>query len=193
MLPDVAPVLGRSNAAVAASLASPAVPAPLVVAGQATATMLGHEQPDVAVVVSKWVAQSAPLVAIETAPDVDRAKLDAATVVSEGAAQSTPPEVQMEEAAAASGPAGADAAVVASEVDRTGEDTAGGSPGILAVVGRTRRPSPPALLSGATIPLRRASRRSIGWMLGIRRRLCSRLMMLPIVRSGRTLTLGSRP
>ena len=107
-------------------------------------------QSDTAVVVSEGVAQSTPPVAIETALDADRVELDAATVASEEAAQSVPPEVQMEEVAAASGPAGADAAVVAPEVGRMGEDTAGGSPGILVVVGRTRRPSPPALLSGGS-------------------------------------------
>ena len=53
-------------------------------------------------------------------------------MASEGAAQSVPPAVP---------------AAVLGE-GRTEEDTAGGSSGILAVVGRTRRRSPPALLSG---------------------------------------------
>ena len=56
----------------------------------------------------------------------------------------------MREAATASSLVGSDAAVVASEVGQTGEDTAGGSPGVLAVVGRTRRRSPPALLLGGS-------------------------------------------
>ena len=56
----------------------------------------------------------------------------------------------MGEAATASGLVGSDAAVVASEVGRMGEDMAGGSPGVLVVVGRTRRPLPPALLSGGS-------------------------------------------
>ena len=97
MLPDVAPVSGRSDAVVAASLADPTAPVvaptPLVVVEEATVTTSSQEQPDVAVVVSEGVAQSVPPVAIETAPDVDRVELDAATVASEGAAQSTPPEV----------------------------------------------------------------------------------------------------
>ena len=149
---DVAPVLGRSDAVVAASLAGPAVPmvapTPLVVAELATVTMSSQEQPDAAVVVSEGVAQSKPLAAPATAPDADRAELVVAAVVSEGAAQSVPPEVQMGEAATASSPAGSDAAVVASEAGRTGEDMVGGSPGVLAVVERTRRRSSPALLSG---------------------------------------------
>ena len=69
----------------------------------------------------------------------------------------------MEEAAAMSGPAGADVAMVAPEVGQTGEDTAGGSPGILAVVGRTCRSSPPAPLSGGSrSPMR--SEPSLHWM-----------------------------
>ena len=87
VLPDVAPVLGRSIAASLVGLAAPAMaPTPLVVAEQATVTASGQEQPDVAVVVFEGVAQSVPLVATETAPDVDQAELDAAMVASEGAA-----------------------------------------------------------------------------------------------------------
>ena len=44
-------------------------------------------------VVSEGVAQSAPPVAPETAPNVDRAELDAAAVASKGAAHSMTPEV----------------------------------------------------------------------------------------------------
>ena len=74
-----------------------------------------------------------------------------------------PLEVQIGEAATASGPAGSDAAVVASEVGRMGEDMAGGSPGVLVVVGRTRRPLPPALLSeGTNSPAR--SEPTLHWM-----------------------------
>ena len=69
----------------------------------------------------------------------------------------------MGEAATASGPAGSDAAVVASEVGRMGEYKAGGSLGILAVVGRTRRPSPLALLlGGSRSPMR--SEPTLHWM-----------------------------
>ena len=69
----------------------------------------------------------------------------------------------MGEAATASGPAGSDAAVVASEVGCMGEDTTSGSLGILAVVGRTRRPSPPALLfGGSRSPAR--SELTLHWM-----------------------------
>ena len=69
----------------------------------------------------------------------------------------------MEEAAATLGSAGADAAVVAPEVGRMGEDTAGGSSGILAVVGRTHRPYPPALLlGGSRSPMR--SEPTLHWM-----------------------------
>ena len=64
---------------------------------------------------------------------------DTATMASEGAAQSAPPAVQ----------------ATASGVGRTEEDTAGGSPGILVVVERTRRRSPLALLSrGTCSPMR---------------------------------------
>ena len=57
---------------------------------------------------------------------------DTAMMASEGAAQSTPPVVQ----AAVPG------------AGRMDEDTTEGSPGVLAVMERTRRRSPPALLSG---------------------------------------------
>ena len=59
---------------------------------------------------------------------------DAAMVASEGVAQSVQPAAQ----------------VAAPEAGRTGEDTAGGSLGVLAVVERTRRRSPLALLSGGS-------------------------------------------
>ena len=64
---------------------------------------------------------------------------DAAMVASEGVAQSTPPAAQ----------------ATASEVVRMEEDTAGGSPGTVAVVERTRRRSSLALLSrGSLSPTR---------------------------------------
>ena len=85
-------------------------------------------------VMSEGVAQSAPLVAPETAPNVDRAELDAVVVASEGAAQSVPPVAQ----------------TTVLEVGRMEEDMGGGSLGVVAVVERTRRRSPPALLSGGS-------------------------------------------
>ena len=93
-LPDAAPVSGRSGADVVASLASPAVPAvapmPLVVSEQAATTAPSQEWPDAATVVSEGVAQSVPPAAQVTAADAGRAESDAAAVVSEGAAQSVP-------------------------------------------------------------------------------------------------------
>ena len=90
MLPDVAPVLGRSDAIVAASSAGPAAPAvapaPLVVAEQVATTASSQEQSDAAVVVSEGVAHSMPPTAQVTAPDVGRAEVDAAAVASDGAA-----------------------------------------------------------------------------------------------------------
>ena len=59
---------------------------------------------------------------------------DAATVVSEGAAESTPSVAQ----------------AAAPEAGRTGEDTAGGSLGIMAVVERPSGGSPSALVSGGS-------------------------------------------
>ena len=95
-LPDIAPVLGSSDADVATSLAGPAAPAvapvPSVVVDQAAMTVPSREQLDVAAVASEGVAQSVPPVAQVTAPDVGRAESDAAAVASEGAAQSVPPE-----------------------------------------------------------------------------------------------------
>ena len=66
-----------------------------------------------------------------------------------------PSEVQMGEATTASSPAGSDVAVVAFEARRTGEDMVDGSPGVLAVVERTHRRSPLALLSGGSRSLAR--------------------------------------
>ena len=56
----------------------------------------------------------------------------------------------MGEATTTSSPVGSDAAVVASEVDGMGEDTADGPLGVLVVVGSTHRLSPPALLLGGS-------------------------------------------
>ena len=95
-----------------------------------------------------------------------QAQLDAAAVASEGAAQSVPPGAQVEVTATATSLAGLDVAMVASEgvaqsappaaqaaapeAGRMEEDTAGGSPGVMAVVERTSRRSPSALLSGGS-------------------------------------------
>ena len=66
-LADVAPVSGRSGADIAASLAGLAMPVmatvPSVLAELAAATVPSQEQPDIAMVVSEGVAQSAPPVA----------------------------------------------------------------------------------------------------------------------------------
>ena len=86
MLPNVAPISGRSDVDVAALLAGPAAPVPLVVSKEAATTTPSQEQSDAAMVVSKGVAQSEPPVAQVMAPDVGRAESDAATVASEGAA-----------------------------------------------------------------------------------------------------------
>ena len=67
-----------------------------------------------------------------TAPSQEQP--DAATVVSEGAAQSAPPAAQASEP----------------EVGRTKGDTAGGSSGAVAVVERTSGGSPSALMSGGS-------------------------------------------
>ena len=107
-----------------------------------------------------------PLAAQVTAPDAGRAESDTATVASEGAAQSMSLEAQTEVAATATSPAGSNATMVASEgvaqsappvaqaaapeAGRMEEDMAGGSPGIVAVVERTRRRSSLVLLSGGS-------------------------------------------
>ena len=62
------------------------------------------------------------------------AGLDVAMVASEGGAQSVPPAAQ----------------ATAPEVGRMEEDTAGGSPGVVAVVERTNRRLPSALLLGGS-------------------------------------------
>ena len=98
----------------------------------------------------------------------------------------------MGEAATASGLVGSDAAVVASEVGRTGEDMASKSPGILAVVERTRRRSPLALLSRGSRSQCGGSRCSSGWMLRTQHQPFSRLTMLPRAWSGKILTSGSQ-
>ncbi|XP_066341641.1 uncharacterized protein [Miscanthus floridulus] len=204
-LPDVAPISGRSGADAVASLADPAapvvVPAPLVVAEQATSSVAGaappagglaspvgvaatapsQEQPDMVMVMSDGVAQSVPTVAQATAPDAGWAEEDVAggsptlmslaqwnvaMVASEGAAQFVPSEAWTEVTVTTTSPTGSDVAMVASEgaaqsappaaqaaapkAGRMEEDMAEGSPGVVAVVERTRRMSPPALLSGGS-------------------------------------------
>jgi len=101
---------------------------------------------------------------------------DAAMVASEGVAQSAPPAAQ----------------ATAPEAGRTEEDTAGGSPSIVAVVERTRRRLSPAFLSGAAAPPCGTSRRSSGWPLRTQRRFFSRSTMLLRAWRGRILTSGSR-
>ena len=87
-------------------------------------------------------------------------------VASEGAVQSVPPKAQTEVATTATSPVGLDAAMVAFEgvaqsappaaqaavpgAVKMEEDMARGSLGVVAVVERTRRRSPPALLSGGS-------------------------------------------
>ena len=64
MLPGVTPVLGRSDATAAASLAGPVASAvalvPLVVNEQAAVTATSREQPNAPTVVSEGVAHSVP-------------------------------------------------------------------------------------------------------------------------------------
>ncbi|XP_066374608.1 uncharacterized protein [Miscanthus floridulus] len=179
-LPDIASVSGRSGTYAVASLAGlapPAVaPAPSVVTEQAAAevtspsalertelpsvlvasSMVGvalqaegpaspvevavtrprQEQPDATTVVSEGAAESTlPEAKAEvTTTTTSSALLDVATVVSEGAAQSAPPAAQ----------------AAAPEAGQTGEDAAGGSPGIVAVVERPSRGSPSALVLGGS-------------------------------------------
>ena len=89
-LPDIAPILGRSDDDVAASSADPAAPVPSVVAEQAASSVVGAVQP------------AEGLVSLTE-------------VVPEGAVQSVPPETQVEVAAAVPSQAGLDVAVMASE------------------------------------------------------------------------------
>ena len=88
---------------------------------------------------------------------------DTTTVVSEGAAQSAPLVAQ----------------ATVPEASQMEGDTARGSSGVVAVVERTSRRSPLALMSGAATRPRRASRCSSGWIPEIQLRPFSRSMMLP--------------
>jgi len=127
--PDIAPILGRSGAGVAALLVDPAppvvVPAPSVVVEQAAvevtppSTLERSELPPVPVASSvAGVAPQAegPVSPVEVATTTLRQEQpDTAMVVSKGAAESTLPEAQAEVTVTAISPAPLDVATVASE------------------------------------------------------------------------------
>ena len=114
-LPDVAPVLSRSDDDAVASLVDPVAPTPLVVAKPAVSSMVGMTPPaeslvspadvvvtapsqepsDVAMVASEGPAQSVPLVAQTTTFDAGRTERDAAGRSPTSTSQAHPNAVMM--------------------------------------------------------------------------------------------------
>ncbi|XP_066396119.1 uncharacterized protein [Miscanthus floridulus] len=131
VLPGVTPVLGRSGADVGAVLADPTAPvvapAPSVVVEQAASSVAGVVQPA--------EGRISPVEVAVTAPSQDQP--GASTVALEGVVQSAPPGAQVDPP-------------VALEAAQMEEDPVGGPSGVVAVVRRTRRESPPAPMSGGS-------------------------------------------